>query len=322
MPFVKNSSPCTQKNYKLALSLYLKYLEDVEKVTQESLSFSCFEEAHIEGWIKWLETERKCCPSSCNTRLSSLRSFIQYLNIRDISLGYLQQQAAMIPNKKTGKNKVKGLSRDSVKALMDAPDTSTPTGRRDIALLVTLYASATRIEELLSLKVKHVYLEVEKPYITVVGKGSKIRTLYLLPRAVDHIKCYLEEFHPNKNQDDILFFSKIKGRHTPLTQAAVAKQLKKYAKIAHEKCNEVPLDLHAHQFRHAKASHWLEDGMNILQISFLLGHASVNTTMVYLDITTEQEEKALATLETELEQKMTKKWKGKENSLLALCGLL
>ena len=75
--------------------------------------------------------------------------------------------------------------------------------------------------------------------------------------------------------------------------------LKKYAVTAHEKCSDVPLDLHAHQFRHAKATHWLEDGVNIVQISFLLGHEQLDTTMRYLDITTEQEIAALSTLEEE-----------------------
>lgn len=64
-----------------------------------------------------------------------------------------------------------------------------------------------------------------------------------------------------------------------------------------------------HQFRHAKATHWLEDGMNIIQISFLLGHVSLDTTMRYLDITTDDKRKALATLENEKEKNVTKKWK-------------
>ena len=55
----------------------------------------------------------------------------------------------------------------------------------------------------------------------------------------------------------------------------------------------------------AKATHWLEDGMNIIQISFLLGHASLDTTMRYLDITTDDKRKALATLEGEKESKIT-----------------
>ena len=93
------------------------------------------------------------------------------------------------------------------------------------------------------------------------------------------------------------------------------------AAIAHKTCSDVPLTLHAHQIRHAKASHWLEDGMNIMQISFLLGHKQLETTIVYLDITTEQELKALSTLEDENDKTISKKWKIHSGSLSDLCGV-
>ena len=93
------------------------------------------------------------------------------------------------------------------------------------------------------------------------------------------------------------------------------------ALIAHEICKDVPLNLHAHQFRHAKASHWLEDGMNILQISFLLGHEQLQTTMIYMDITTEDEVQALATLEDENDKKVSPKWKKADGSLMDFCGI-
>ena len=102
-----------------------------------------------------------------------------------------------------------------------------------------------------------------------------------------------------------------------LTEPAIDKRIKKYAIVAHEKCSEVPPDTHAHQFRHAKASHWLEDGMNIAQISFLLGHECLNTTMKYLDVTTEEKVKALATLESEKERNTPKRWKTENISLTA-----
>jgi integrase len=61
--------------------------------------------------------------------------------------------------------------------------------------------------------------------------------------------------------------------------------------------------------------------MNIVQISFLLGHSNIQTTMTYLDITTEQEEKALATLEDENDKKIPRKWKDNISTLASLCGL-
>lgn len=71
----------------------------------------------------------------------------------------------------------------------------------------------------------------------------------------------------------------------------------------------------------AKASHWLEDGLNIVQISYLLGHAQLQTTMVYLDISLEQKKEALATLEDEKDKNVKAKWKRSGNSLSAFCGL-
>ena len=130
------------------------------------------------------------------------------------------------------------------------------------------------------------------------------------------MRKYLKDFHgPEPNTDAYVFYSRNKGILGKMTPENVNQQLKKYAVIAHRICTDVPVNLHAHQIRHAKASHWLEDGMNIVQISFLLGHASLQTTMMYLDITIEQESKALATLEDENKQNIPKKWKTETDSL-------
>ncbi|WP_277935043.1 tyrosine-type recombinase/integrase [Parablautia intestinalis] len=118
-----------------------------------------------------------------------------------------------------------------------------------------------------------------------------------------------------------LFYSRVGGKYVKLTEPALDKRIKMYAADAHKKCLEVPLNTHAHQFRHAKAIHWLEDGMNIIQNSFLLGHASLVTTMRYLDITTDDKRKALATLEGEKEKNVTKKWKDGNGSLADYGGI-
>lgn len=121
--------------------------------------------------------------------------------------------------------------------------------------------------------------------------------------------------------DAYLFYSRVSGMHGRLSEPALAKRIKLCAAAAHEKCPDVPLDAHAHQFRHAKASHWIEDGINVVQVSFLLGHEQLETTMRYLDITTEEKAKALATLESELQKSTPKKWKNSDGTLKDFCGL-
>ena len=146
--------------------------------------------------------------------------------------------------------------------------------------------------------------------------------MYLLPKAVAHLKKYLKEFHGDiLKPEAYVFYSRNAGLHGKMSQTAVNKQLKKHARVAHEMCDEVPLGLHVHQLRHARASHWLEDGMNIVQISLLLGHEQLQTTMVYMDITLEQELKALATLEGESDKKVSKKWKNAKDELAKFCGV-
>lgn len=311
----------TLKSYKDALTLYIVFLES-EGITPSRFNRSCFERAAVERWLVWLKEERRCSPDTCNVRLGSLRVFLEFLGSKDISLLYLYQEARGIKRRKCAQKKVSGLTRSAVAAILEAPDLSTRIGKRDIVFLTVLYATAGRLDEILSIKISHMYLDSPKPYITLYGKGEKVRTSYLLPRVVAHIKIYLKEFHDAEpDPEAYLFYSRVGGKYAKLTEPALDKRLKIYAKKAHEKCEDVPLNTHAHQFRHAKASHWLEDGMNVVQISFLLGHSSLETTMRYLDITTEEKINAMATLENEKEKNVSKKWKNNDGTLADFCGL-
>jgi site-specific recombinase XerD len=318
----KTASMHTLKSYRTSLGLYISFLESIKGITQTSLNRKCFERPFVEEWLGWLAATRGCSPGTCNNRLASMRVFLKYLGSRDIQFLYLFNDACSIDRRKCQKKKVEGLSRDAVKALMECPDTKTASGRRDLTFMVLLYSTAARLDEMLSLKARRLHLEQAKPSATIIGKGNKVRTLYLLPKAVAHLRKYMKEFHgTDPNPESYVFYSRNTGSTGKLTQPAIAKMLRKYALTAHEICPDVPLTLHAHQFRHGKASHWLEDGMNIVQISFLLGHEQLQTTMVYLDITIEQEAKALATLESENDKKIQPKWKNTTGTLTDFCGV-
>ena len=314
-------SECTLKSYKDALTLYVQFLEN-ESITPSTLTKACFEKTHIEKWIRWLKEGRGCSPDTCNVRLASIRVFLQFISSRDVSLLYLHQDAKTIKRQKCTRKKVNGLTRDAVAEILASPDPATDIGKRDLVFMILLYATAGRLDEILSIKISQLHLSGRKPYVTIVGKGGKTRTLYLLQRAVAHIKKYIADVHGRQpDTGAYLFYSRVGGKYAKLTEPAMDKRLKKYAKEAHKRCPDVPLNTHAHQFRHGKASHWIEDGINVLQVSFLLGHEQLETTMIYLDITTEEKAKALATLENENEKKVSKKWKNPDGSLIAFCGL-
>lgn len=322
VPSQKNQSENTVRSHETAISLFIGFLENEHSITPATLSCGCFSRDIIEKWLLWLRNKRGCSPETCNVRLASLRAFLKYLGDRDVSMLHISHTASAIPRMKEMKKKVEGMSKDAVKALMMAPDSATSTGRRDLALIVAIYATAARLDEILSMKVKHLYLYAKEPYATIIGKGNKIRSLFLLPKAAAHLERHLKEFHGDTpNPEAYVFYSRNKGAYSKLSQTAVSKRLKIHAQNANELCTEVPADLHAHQLRHAKASHWLEDGMNIVQISLLLGHEQLQTTMIYLDVTIEQKSLALGSLEDGYGKNIPKKWKSNKGSLSAFCGV-
>lgn len=312
----------TLRALETTLTLYIEYLESIRKIKPGGLCCACFENEYIEGWLKWMSAERKCSPGTCNNRLACLRTFLKYLASRNLKYQYLSLAASDIPRRKAVKKKVNGLSKSAVKTILAQPDMCTKSGIRDETFLVTLYGTAARLDEVLSLRISSLHLEESRPYVIIRGKGNKVRSIYLLPKAVDHLQNYMNAFHGDRlDPDAFIFYSRNKGPHGKLSQSAIRKMLGKYAHMAYSQNTEVPLDLHAHQFRHARASHWLEEGMNIVQISLLLGHEHLDTTMIYLDITTEQEAAALATLEDEMDKKTIPKWNPDKDSLASLCGL-
>lgn len=190
-PLQLTNSENTIHSYEVALTLYIGYLEDSRGIGTSGFSKRCFEQAMIEDWLEWLSLERGCSPETCNNRLSSLRTFIKYLASREAKYLYLKSEADNVPLRKTTKKKVNGLTRNAVAAILTEPDQRTKTGVRDLTFLTVLYGTAARIDEVLSMKIGSLRLDFAKPYANVVGKGDKVRTLYLPPRAAAHLKQYI-----------------------------------------------------------------------------------------------------------------------------------
>jgi site-specific recombinase XerD len=311
----------TIRSHEMALSLFMAFLE-TKGVDSEKLNYDCFNSGMIVEWMKWMRKERGCSPETCNNRLAGIRKFIDYLGHREVRALYISHGASRIERMKTTKKKVTGMSRNAIAALMAASNTSTPAGRRDQTLIVTMYGTAARLDEILSLKVGQLHLTGSTPHVVFIGKGQKIRTLGLEPKAVEYLIRYLREFHGDiPDSGAYVFYSRNRGLYAKMSQPAAGSRLKSLAAVARDSCSDVPLDIHAHQFRHARASHWLEEGVNIVQISLLLGHANLDTTMTYLDITMDQKLAALETIKGDNAVDPPKKWKKNESSLAKLCGL-
>jgi site-specific recombinase XerC len=151
--------------------------------------------------------------------------------------------------------------------------------------MVLLYGAALRIDEILSIKICHLHLDANDPYVNIVGKGNKIRSPFLMDGIVKQLRIYISAFHgDNPRPEDFLFYSPVRGLKGKPSQQCFRNRLEKIAKIANERNPSIPTHVWPHRFRHAKAQHMLDEGFNLAEVSEYLGHANLNTTMVYTDI--------------------------------------
>jgi len=318
LPTLRTNSTHTVRAYKTSVNLYIRFLE-AKGITDKTFNAECFSVSFLNDWLTWLKKERNCSNVTCNTRLAAITGLLKYIGTRNAvyKVWYLEAEES-VKRLKESKSQAEGMTKEAVKAILATPDTSTKTGLRDVAIMSFEYGTATRIDEVLSLKICNLKLKAVNPYATIVGKGSKIRTVYLMSGLVDVLQKYIKVFHGAKPEpDDYLFYSSWHRQKSKLSQEAIRKRLKIHAAQAHALCSDVPLNLHSHLWRHAKACHWLEDGINIVEISKLMGHESIETTMNYQHVTTEQKIRALATLEDQATATIPKKWKLEKNQSLS-----
>lgn len=228
----------------------------------------------------WLEREKKVSTATRNTRLTALRSFLKFVRYDNIDCLNEIQKIMAIKAKKTLTVTVKYLTTEGVKLLLAQPDTSTPKGRRDLAMMALMYDSGCRVQELADLKVGYISFQ-NNPTIKIVGKGNKARLVPLINAQIDILKQYMKEHNlltPEKN-DHPLFFN---SNGSKFTRQNISYMLINYANKARELHPElIPDTVSPHTLRHSKAMHLLQAGVNIVYIRDILGHATIRTTEIY-----------------------------------------
>jgi site-specific recombinase XerD len=303
-------SQCTARSYESTMNSFVSYLTHHKNYKFDGFcGEDAFSNENIGGWMLWLRDVENIKPQSCNVRLSCLRSFLKFISKKNLRYSFVYLYSKDVAFFKTDKLQVKSLSKNAVKTLLSIPDIKTFIGMRDYVLMSMMYITGCRIDEVLSVQLRDLHLNVkDRPFVSVLGKGSVRRSPYLPKNIASNLTTYIRKYHLSDDADRYLFYSNNKGPDCKLTQEAIRKQLSKYAEVAHQICGEVPLDFHSHQFRHSMAVHRLEDDMNIVQLSKELGHASIETTMIYLDVVPGKKERAIAELESEEIKKLPRKW--------------
>lgn len=205
--------------------------------------------------------------------LSSLHSFYKWM-IMEGEMTDNPSDAIEAP--KLGKYLPAVLSVEEVDRLIAAVDLDSAFGKRDRAMLETLYGLGLRVSELISLRISSIW--TEQGFVSVIGKGDKQRLVPLGGMARDAIRDYLEVRGPaaDRENSDILFLNRF-GR--ALTRIAVFKMIKAYAVKA-----GISKEISPHTLRHSFATHLIENGADLRAVQEMLGHESILTTEIYTHI--------------------------------------
>jgi site-specific recombinase XerD len=311
-------SPMTVESYRDSLTLFRQYLLNEQHFSIASFRFSDCTKDCIYGFRNYLK-EKGNKPSTINVRVTAIRSYLNYAADKNIAVQSIALSISQIkPCKKIEREKAV-LSESALAAILSAPPQS-KMGIRDRTILITLYDSAMRIDELLSVKLCDMNLEGEYPCIYAHGKGNKERKTSLTDKTVAQIKQYLQLFHPVPSPSSHLFFTMIKGKTDKMSSGNVQRLLNKYAEIARENCDDIPDSVHPHMFRRTRATNLYQEGIAIELVSTILGHARVETTKIYAKPSLGQIHESMQAVPTPTgnEQPL---WIGNEDEMARRCGL-
>lgn len=212
--------------------------------------------------------------------ISSLRSYFEYL-MQEKKIERDPMQYIDPPKKMKSLPQI--ISVEEMEDLLDIPDSSTPLGIRDRAILEVLYATGMRISEIINLSLKDLHLDMD--FIQTLGKGSRERMIPLGSVAKEWLTRYLDYSRPllaEKNTQDVPHvFLNYMGQ--ALTRQGVWKSIKKMSQEAGINKNISP-----HTLRHSFASHIIENGADVRVVQELLGHSDISTTQIYTKLSKER----------------------------------
>lgn len=261
-------SPNTAAAYARDLSQYHETIVSRDGVVSEATVI-----AHIASL-----RERQLAPTSIARKLASIRSYHRFLIAEELAT---DDPTAGVDSPSLPRALPKALTIIEVTSLVEAPDVATVTGRRDKAILETLYATGCRVSELTGLDVYDVDFETDTAMVT--GKGNKQRLVPFGSYAALAIRAWLEDriaLRIPGNDPGNLFLT---VRGNALSRQSIWRIVR-----AHGVTVGIDVSrLSPHVLRHSAATHMVEGGADLRTVQEMLGHASVSTTQVYTKVSPE-----------------------------------
>jgi site-specific recombinase XerD len=314
LPTQKNVSKNTICSYRDTFKLLINFCQEKHEIRVEQITLDVLSSKFITDFLEWLETSRKCSIATRNQRLAAIHSFFRYVQAEEPAGIFNFQKITAIPIKRAKKPVIEHLTPEAIKLLLEQPDKHTKKGRRDLTLISVLYDTGARVQELIDIKVCDITLQTPA-IITLTGKGNKTRRVPIMKNTASLLQNYILENKLDKpwKNEHLLF---INNQHHKLTKEGIAYIVSKYVESARKTSTIVPSKVKVHMFRHTKAMHLLQAGVNLIYIRDFLGHVDLKTTEIYARTDTETKRKAIENIYPDLIDNNLPDW-SKDHALLS-----
>ena len=291
LPRLRGMSPNTIQSYRDSLVLLLRFLSRHRKRPVAELDLTDIDHPGILAFLSYLETERKNGVTTRNVRLAAIHGFFRYMASQTPEHLDLAQRILAIPFKRAKQRAIDYLEYEEIEAILEAVDRSTSNGRRDYALLATMFNTGARVQEIVDLRATD--LQLTKPFqFRLFGKGRKERFCPLWPQTARVLRAFCNERGLDLHSEERLFLN---HRQQPLTRFGIRYILAKCFSRARPGLPGLGKKrLHPHSMRHSTAVALLKSGVDLSTISHMLGHASPNTTNRYAKVDLDMKRKAIA----------------------------
>ncbi|WP_391203216.1 tyrosine-type recombinase/integrase [Psychrobacillus sp. L4] len=284
LPCSVGASHNTIKSYKYAFRLLIEFMYKEKGIEADKITFDKLDYKTLTDFFTWIESVRGCSASTKNQRLSAVASFSAYAQNRDFAAASIFRNSVnKIPVKKTQHKQRAILSRQEVTILLALPNENRTIGFRDKILLSLMYASGARAQEICDLTVGKLQIHEKGATLNIRGKGGKSRRIGIPNACAVLLQQYIDHRKIKSKPERHIFSSQT---HEQMTVSCVEGIFKKYVTIA-KKDNPSMFSANSyppHSMRHTTASHMLEAGVPLVVIKNFLGHASLKSTEIYVEV--------------------------------------
>lgn len=295
LPIVRNCSVNTVRAYRKSISMFLDFKASTRSTGLRGLTFADISANTVKEFLLHLERDRHCSAKTRNLRLAAIKSFLTFSSMKHPTRALPSLEGVRgVPMAKCNATAcLKYAQEDAMTAILKTPDPTTRIGRRNRALLILMYDSGARVQEVANLRVGDIDLG-SKPTAFLQGKGGCARRVPLQEKTATILRSYLLEFHGKSPAVDRPLFPVVRdGGLKRMTEDNVRKLVTTFGKLAAIKCPSVPKRVHPHMFRHSRAMHLYQNGAPLELVSQWLGHKNLSTTMIYAQAGTEMKRKAI-----------------------------